>query len=100
MTITLGGIIYVCTAISIIAGAATVIFKVVRPIKRWKDEIDEKLERDYESIVRNNVQTAAMINALIAILGHLETNNNTGAMRAAREQLTKSLIFGEDANGK
>jgi hypothetical protein len=93
MTIEIGNIILVCTAITGIAAVIGLGVRFVKPFTAWKKEIDGKLEKDYTAIKALHVQQCAMISAMLAILSHLEDGNSTGAMRAARNELTEALTF-------
>ena len=81
-----------CISIAVVGAAIAYIYKAIKFAKRPKDEIDEKLQRDYNRInghdrdIREIKETLDYIKQSLrlqmendkVILEHMRTNNSTG----------------------
>ena len=90
---------HACISIAVVGAAIAYIYKAVKFAKRPKDEVDAKLQRDYDRIndhdrdIRDIKDTLEYIKQSLrlqmendkVILEHMRTNNSTGKI-AKREQ--------------
>ena len=106
ITIDTAVIVTICTFIAAIGGAFVWIRKammpVIQPVKDMRDEIDDlrvKTVRDYERLnehekllkeLRND--NREMLKAVLLVLNHIETGNNTGEVAQGRKDLEHYLL--------
>lgn len=91
---TLNTILSVCGGISIIGGAAAIVWKLILPAVKMKDRV-EKLEqnvkKDYETIEEVKTMQSGMCQALIAIMDHQITGNHVDGLKKTKSDLIKLI---------
>ena len=105
-TIDMAVIVSVCTVIAAVGGAFVWVKKamdsLLRPVKTMQVEIDslrEKTDHNYERLneherVLEEVRTdnREMLKAVLLLLSHIETGNNTGEVAKGRKDLEHYLL--------
>lgn len=80
-----------CGGVSIIGGAAAVIWKWIRPAVKIKDRVDElekNVRKDYESINEIKDMQGAMCQALVVIMDHEITGNHVDGLKKQKMTLS------------
>ena len=84
----------ICGGISIIGGAAAVIWKWLRPAIKMKDRVEQlekNVEKDYKNIEEIKKMQASMSRILIDIMDHQIYGNHTEKMEQDRQELLKLI---------
>ena len=75
------------------------LIKIIKGIKKPSDTVMEMLDRDNKRLRKLEDQwdyidkaISLLMESQLAMLGHLETDNNTGSMAKARQDIEKFLI--------
>ena len=75
------------------------LIKIVKGLKKPSDTVMEMLDRDNKRLRKLEDQwdyidkaISLLMESQLAMLGHLETDNNTGNMAKARQDIEKFLI--------
>lgn len=99
-------IVSICTFIAAIGGAFVWIRKamdpVLRPMREMQAELDEirrRTVRDYERLNEHDLllkeqkeDSRAVLKAVLLVLNHIETGNNTGEIAAGRKELEHYIL--------
>ncbi len=94
ITSAINTLLAICGGISIIGGAAAVIWKWLRPAVKMKDRVDQlerNVEKDYRNIEEIKKMQASMSRILIDIMDHQIYGNHTEKMEQDKRELL-SLI--------
>ncbi|MDR1421948.1 MAG: hypothetical protein LBI64_03685 [Coriobacteriales bacterium] len=81
--------------VSTVLGALAAIWRLAEPARtllKRVEGLEERSKRDFARLNDAVSYDKAVAKALIALLNHSETGNNTGAIRAARDELQMFLI--------
>lgn len=108
MTFTLSTeqVLFVCGLISAVGGASVYIGKVIKTVKKpneeqnrritalevWRTDVDNKLDRDKQSIETLGQEMHLLIKATNALLAHGIDGNSVQPMRESKEEITNYLI--------
>lgn len=90
----INAILSVCGGISIIGGAAAVIWKWIRPAVKLKDRVDaleKHVKKDYDTIGEIKTMQAEMCRALIALIDHDITGNHIDGLKKTKNDLIKLI---------
>jgi hypothetical protein len=91
----LEAVLAICGIIAIIGGATTVIGRWIKPaisISQRVDALEAHSGRDYKKIEQIEKTQTAMARALLALLAHAASGNDSGKIQAAQEELMAALI--------
>lgn len=90
---------HICISIAIVGAAITYIWKGIKFAKKPADDVSSKLDNDNKRINKlmkdfDYIDKAigVLLRSELAILGHLQTDNNTGRMAAAEKEIQEFLI--------
>ena len=97
---------HACISIAVIGAALVYIAKGVKTIKKPADDVNDKLQRDYDKINDHDKDIRGIQSTLdylkdslvlqmendLVILEHMRTNNSTGKI-AERESKTKEFLL-------
>lgn len=84
----------ICGAISIVGGAAAVIFKWIRPafqLNKRVELLEDHDRRDYETLKRISDRDALILETLSTMLDSQITGNNTEELKKTKQKLTSYL---------
>ena len=95
----------ICGSFSVVCVAAGWLIKIVKGVKKPKEDIDDKLERDYKRINQHDKEMESLKNDMSylkdslklllendkVMLEHMRTNNATGEI-AKREKATFDFL--------
>jgi hypothetical protein len=87
-------ILALCGGISIIGGAAAVIWKAVSPAVKANDKIEglqRKLESNERQVKEIQEMQAMQCQALIAVMDHMITGNHVDKLKETKAELVKKL---------
>ena len=96
----------VCAGISIIGGACAYAGKLFKKLSAPLENLEKRLDHHDECLAKdkkrldelegqlktNNSSTNLLLKAMMTILAHLETNNNTNEMKQMRKDIENYLI--------
>ena len=96
---------HVCVSIAVVGAAGTYVYKVFMGIKTPKDEIDKKLQRDYDRINNLEAEITALKKSIdelkdsikllidndLVMLEHMRTNNSSGAIQEQEHKVKEYL---------
>lgn len=94
LTIILNAILSVCGGISIIGGAAAIIWKWLKPAVHIKDRVavlERKADNDYKDIKDIKKMQSAMCRALVDIMDHQIYGNHTEKMEQDKKELLELI---------
>ena len=90
---------HICISIAIVGAAITYIWKGIKFAKKPADDVASKLDNDNQRINKLmkdfdyiDAAIGVLLRSELAILGHLQTDNNTGRMAAAEKEIQEFLI--------
>lgn len=90
---------HICISIAIVGAALTYIWKGIKFAMKPADDVASKLDNDNQRInkLKKDVEyidkaIGVLLRSELAILGHLQTDNNTGRMAAAEKEIQEFLI--------
>lgn len=90
---------HICISIAIVGAAITYIWKGIKFAKKPADDVASMLDNDNKRINKlmkdfDYIDKAigVLLRSELAILGHLQTDNNTGRMAAAEKEIQEFLI--------
>lgn len=89
----------VCAAFTAVCVAGGWLIKIIKAAKKPSTDIKEKLENDDKRIKNLEADMDYLVKAIsllmrcdLAIVGHLQTNNNTGQMQKVESDIQEFLI--------
>lgn len=88
-------ILAIAGAIGIIGGAGTVIYKILLPayrVVRRVKVLEQKAEKDYKAIQRQDEFDKALCRGMVALLNHEIDGNHVDNLKKARNELNGFLI--------
>ncbi len=88
-------ILSICGGISIIGGAAAIIWKWISPAVKMNKRVEvleEHDKRDYEELQKIAERDALILEALITMLDSQITGNNIDGLKKTRAKLTEYLV--------
>lgn len=98
-------ILSICGGISIIGGAAGIIYKAYRSARKPKDDIERrigviendikeikrKLDNDYSSINQNRDDMSLLMRSMFSLIENKITGNNIDGLKTTRDELINAL---------
>ncbi len=87
-------ILAICGGISVLGGAAAILWKWVRPVVRMKDRVERlerKAENDYRDIQDIKKMQSATCQALVDIMDHQIYGNHSEKMEQTKKDLIKLI---------
>lgn len=94
ITSAINTLLAICGGISIIGGAAAVIWKWVRPAVKMKDRVEkleQNVEKDYRNIEEIKKMQASMCQALVSIMDHQIYGDHVEDMEKTKKDLIKLI---------
>lgn len=88
-------ILSICGGISIIGGAAAIVWKWISPavkLNKRVELLEEHDKRDYEELQKIAERDALILEALITMLDSQITGNNIEGLKKTRTKLTEYLV--------
>jgi len=88
-------ILSICGGISIIGGAAAIIWKWISPAVKLNERVElleQHDKRDYEELQKIAERDALILEALITMLDSQITGNNIEGLKKTRTKLTEYLV--------
>lgn len=87
----------ICGGISIIGGAAAVIYKMFHPAFKLKDRVDkleENAQKDFKAITEMKDMQAILCQGMIAMIDNAITGNNIEGLKKTKETMIQQLSKG------
>lgn len=91
--------IAICGSFTVVCVAGGWLIKIIKGIKKPADDVNEKLDNGNRRLKSLESQYRYIVSAIgvlmrcdLVILGHLQTNNNTGQMKNMEKELHDFLI--------
>lgn len=94
ITGTINTILAICGGISIIGGAAAIVWKLILPAVKMKgrvEQLERNAKKNYEAIEEVRTMQAGMCQALIAIMDHQITGNHVDGLKKTKSDLIKMI---------
>lgn len=99
MYITIDTLLKICAGFTAICVATGWLIKIIKAAKKPSDEVNKKLDNDNKRLKVLEDEFAYITESIsilmrsnLALLGHLRTNNNTGALASVEKEITEFLI--------
>ena len=90
---------HMCISIAVVGAALSYIYRGFKFAKKPSDNINEKLDRDYNRLNKHDEEfeyiskaIAMLLRSDMIMLGHLRTGNNTGKISSMEKELQEFLI--------
>lgn len=94
ITSAINTLLAICGGISIIGGAAAVIWKWVKPsvnLRKRVEKLEEKSQNDYEAINEIKDMQSLLVQAMIALIDNRLTGNNIDGLKKTKEDMIRYL---------
>lgn len=90
---------HICISVAVVGAALTYIIKGIRFAKKPADDVNKKLDSDNKRLVKLEEESeyisksiGILMKSNLAILGHLQTGNNSGKMSEMEREIQDFLI--------